>query len=330
MKRVLRVSVLFFFIILILSSCVHEDASIQNKEEQKSEVQQFDDVQQNNSQYQTDEYSFVIPKTWEGKYVVKDFEQGQAFYSKAIYDINSTGNLFDIASTSTVGDWRSYPDYKFLGCADERFYFATFPTDVQFDVGNNDLSDEYSVMQQDIDIIIDSFILYGNNVSYEEPNDDESIEVVSKVEVDLNYIGIEIDKIVEDAVYTGGIVVECLEETVLPYLKSYEPLGGEVYYIYSPKDSTGRNYIYFAVIDGRIVAAGFLMEDSNANVYQLIRGTLFADNEPLIDDDGNEGKIKNLIWSAQNGYLNIRTMPIDGVDYKGWLIMNYSFEIYTK
>lgn len=48
------------------------------------------------------------------------------------------------------------------------------------------------------------------------------------------YIGAEIDRIVEDAKYTGGIVLTYPDESILPYLQSYEPSGGEMYSIFIP------------------------------------------------------------------------------------------------
>ena len=136
-------------------------------------------------------------------------------------------------------------------------------------------------------------------------------------------------KIAEDAKYTGGLVLTYPKETVLPYLKCYEPSGNEIYCIFVPKESTGRNNKYFAVVDGKIVAAGFLLEESTANVYQLIRQSNFVDYEPNIVDIGTGGELKDLIWNAQNGTLNIRTTKAgSGDDYKGWLVINYCYISY--
>lgn len=326
MKIKLRVTIL---LLLILITSLGGCAQWKTDSKQYTAKQQSTTEQQNENKYQTEEFGFVIPESWEGKFTIKDFEQGISFYSKAIYDINSTGNLFNIVGTSEVGEWESYPDYKFLGSADDKYFFITFPTDVQFDVDNNELSDEYLKMQEDINSIVDSFELYGKSVSYEDPNREGGNNIKSQVDVILDYIGVEIDKIAEDAKYTGGLVLTYPKETVLPYLKCYEPSGNEIYCIFVPKESTGRNNKYFAVVDGKIVAAGFLLEESTANVYQLIRQSNFVDYEPNIVDIGTGGELKDLIWNAQNGTLNIRTTKAgSGDDYKGWLVINYCYISY--
>lgn len=276
---------------------------------------------QNQNEYITDDYSFTIPESWKSKFKVINYGNEVAFFSKAIYEINETGNLLSINSTSTLGDWENCPDYKYLGRSDEVYYYMTFPTDVQFDVGDDTLYKEYISMQNDIDKIIGSFVLKGDNVSYDEPH------VKNKVATILKYIGTSLNAIIEDAKYTGGVVLTNPEGSVLPYIPSYEPFGGEEYYIYWPKNSTGRDRISIATINGVIVAVGFMMEDSTANVYQLIRDTEFLQSEPEITDIISNNGIKDITWEAENGYLNIRAAVV-GNDYKGWVVVTYCFKMY--
>ena len=273
--------------------------------------------------HQTKDYSFSIPESWKGKFLVVPSSQGEVFYSAGIHKINSSGRLCEIVSTRVDREWEQYPDYKYLGSSDGVFFFMTYPTDVQFDVDNEDLATEYMKMKGDISQIENTFKLIGKSVSYEEPANQDNVVAEAAVPFDMKYVGDSINTVVEDAKYTGGIVLTYPEQSVLPYLKSFEPIGGEQYCIYSPENSTGRDSACFAVVDGVITAAGFLMDDSTANVYQLIKDTPFKDVEPRIIDIGTEGTVKDLVWKIQDGFFNIRAMPAGNDNYKGWVVITY-------
>ncbi len=52
-----------------------------------------------------------------------------------------------------------FPEYRFLGEKDGVYYVATFPTDVQFDMNNKEIMNLYYEMQEDIDTILETFIM---------------------------------------------------------------------------------------------------------------------------------------------------------------------------
>lgn len=66
--------------------------------------------------------------------------------------------LFSIAKTKLEGEWEDFPDYQLLGFENGEYYLLLRPTDVQFDVSDAVLIDEFIAMDNEIDIIIKSFV----------------------------------------------------------------------------------------------------------------------------------------------------------------------------
>ena len=52
-----------------------------------------------------------------------------------------------------------FPEYLFLGEKDGIYYIAAFPTDVQFDMDNEENTNLYYKIREDIDTILETFIM---------------------------------------------------------------------------------------------------------------------------------------------------------------------------
>lgn len=110
--------------------------------------------------YETAYYTVEIPKSWEGKYFVKDDAYGLRFYNTANADANCGGFLFGIAQT-TVEKYNELKEYDssnrgLIHQSGNIVYYLAEPSDVQFDISDPILLDEYSSMEADEDTILKS------------------------------------------------------------------------------------------------------------------------------------------------------------------------------
>lgn len=117
--------------------------------------------------YKDDTYNFSLefPKNWEGKYSVNQEDNGISVCNKANEKADKGGVIFWI-KTYSVDDWdsgkvnvKTSTQNIELGRDSFDVFVLLYATDVQYDINNKELSQEYITMCQDIGLIAKSFKL---------------------------------------------------------------------------------------------------------------------------------------------------------------------------
>jgi beta-lactamase regulating signal transducer with metallopeptidase domain len=112
-------------------------------------------------------YTLTLPADWHGRFGVVSsvFNLTPSFYSKSNMDAGWNGHLFNIASYA-IPEWETMKDefyrepavkYYELGEAQGRMFLLFLPGDVNWDVNDEALTNEYQDMSSDIEAIAKSF-----------------------------------------------------------------------------------------------------------------------------------------------------------------------------
>ncbi|MEY8428315.1 zinc ribbon domain-containing protein [Lachnospiraceae bacterium 46-15] len=100
-----------------------------------------------------------LPGYWAEHYNSESGANYYSFYNIENADAGYGGFLFSIQMYGADGEWEYLPSYRFLGEKDGIYYVAAFPTDVQFDIDNEENTNLYHKMQEDIDTILETFTM---------------------------------------------------------------------------------------------------------------------------------------------------------------------------
>lgn len=110
-------------------------------------------------------FSLEFPKSWEGKYTVNQEENGISVCNKANEKAGNGGVIFWI-NTYPIDDWDSgkigaKTSVQNIELGRDLFdvFVLIYASDVQYDINNKELSQEYITMCQDIGLIAQSFKL---------------------------------------------------------------------------------------------------------------------------------------------------------------------------
>ena len=100
-------------------------------------------------------FSLTIPVSWEGLYRVDESATGVSFINIRNENVGVGGYLFGIYISDNTEpiDW----GFRELLKADGKYYYIHTPTDVQFAYEDESLYNEYTTMEKDIELIIESF-----------------------------------------------------------------------------------------------------------------------------------------------------------------------------
>ena len=109
--------------------------------------------------FSTQGFQMELPGTWAEHYSLEKGDDFYAFYNVENAGAGYGGFLFSIEIYKQDGEWEYLPSYQFLGEKDGAYYVATFPTDVQFDIENQENQQIYKEMQEDIEGILATFAL---------------------------------------------------------------------------------------------------------------------------------------------------------------------------
>ncbi|MGE5328672.1 MAG: M56 family metallopeptidase [Deltaproteobacteria bacterium] len=145
--------------------------------------------------YKNDKYgfSFTLPDSWRGKYIVKDNGDTVSVHNKLLSESTPDGyfgTLFTIHVYSPKDKWKTegmqladVTGMRKIAEDDNAVFAVRMPTDVQFDPQN---ADEYRNMEKDVQAIINTFII--NNSIQSNTN---------KISTFSDFTGLEGDKIRE-------------------------------------------------------------------------------------------------------------------------------------
>ncbi len=109
--------------------------------------------------FSTQGFQMELPGTWAEHYSLEKGDDFYAFYNVENAGAGYGGFLFSIEIYKQDGEWEYLPSYQFLGEKDGVYYVAEFPTDVQFDIENQENQQIYKEMQGDIEGILGTFAL---------------------------------------------------------------------------------------------------------------------------------------------------------------------------
>lgn len=109
--------------------------------------------------FSAETFYIELPGYWAGHYNAESGSNYYHFYNIENADAGYGGSLFSIEMYGKDGEWEYLPSYRFLGEKDGIYYVATFPTDVQFDTNNQEITNLYYEMREDIDTILETFIM---------------------------------------------------------------------------------------------------------------------------------------------------------------------------
>jgi len=123
-------------------------------------------------------YALTLPGSWAGLYNAQSNNNGVSFINIHSADAGFGGFLFGIfiADNSEPLEF----NYRQLTVSEGKYYFASFPTDVQFAYENKAYTDEYKTMENDIDSILKTFKLV--------PAKATAVPTSSRVMVDGRYV----------------------------------------------------------------------------------------------------------------------------------------------
>jgi len=102
-------------------------------------------------------FSLTLPASWAGLYRAEESSDGVAFINIRNEKAGCGGHLFGILVAADTGpaEWGA----KELTRDGGRIYYASFPSDVQYEHNNASLTKEYARMQKDIGSIVKTFRL---------------------------------------------------------------------------------------------------------------------------------------------------------------------------
>jgi uncharacterized lipoprotein YajG len=124
-------------------------------------------IQQESNILETAYFNVVIPESWQDRYYAEvpaeasvnsvsgAFEYSVWFYEKTGYENNGPGKLVEILMT-TDGDFEGFANGEKIGymTGDQEYYFyAIYPSDVQFDENNQEI---YQEMSADVQTVVRS------------------------------------------------------------------------------------------------------------------------------------------------------------------------------
>lgn len=109
--------------------------------------------------FSTEKFRMELPGTWADHYRLEKGDGYYAFYNVENADAGYGGFLFSVETYQTDGEWEYLPSYLYLGEKDGAYYVATFPTDVQFDIEDEGNQDIYRKMSDEVDAILETFVL---------------------------------------------------------------------------------------------------------------------------------------------------------------------------
>lgn len=107
----------------------------------------------------------ALPEAWEGRYVMVEEGNRVGFYSKANYDAYpGMGKLFELVCSDMQSkeelDAQNFPDYRYIGQWSGGIIYGMIPTDVQFDMNDPALTEEYLMLSADVSVIMDCVIIF--------------------------------------------------------------------------------------------------------------------------------------------------------------------------
>lgn len=109
--------------------------------------------------FSAETFYIEFPEYWAGHYSSKSGTNYYSFYNVENANAGYGGLLFSIRMYETDSKWDYPPEYRFLGEKDGIYYVADFPTDVQFDMDNEENTNLYYKMREDIDTILETLIM---------------------------------------------------------------------------------------------------------------------------------------------------------------------------
>ena len=124
-----------------------------------------DQLPYSGTEYVYDDISIVFPDSWDGKYQVQesDNNDGFAVIQTASYNVDESGFLFYIQKSDKL-------DYILNGhviaYTPEYVYTIEFPTDVSYVYDDDEISEEYQSMFNDIKVIENSLFIAEDDVNY--------------------------------------------------------------------------------------------------------------------------------------------------------------------
>lgn len=116
------------------------------------------------------EVQVILPGSWAGICQMGKSADSVSFYqtkSRELYtkDLGfaNGGLLFSIGFSETL-DFMDLPSYTYIGQVSDGYYYASFPTDVQGYVENQEAITEYSSMCEDLEFVTDNISITANEV----------------------------------------------------------------------------------------------------------------------------------------------------------------------
>lgn len=129
----------------------------------------FEDEPAENSTLSVDVFdgrgTVMLPQAWDGKYVVVDDGTSASFYSKRNYEASEgMGRLFELILSEMQSeselDAQGFPDYRYIGEWSGGIVYAMLPTDVQFNMGDEEMVQEYLDMSSCMEEIFNNVLIW--------------------------------------------------------------------------------------------------------------------------------------------------------------------------
>lgn len=134
------------------------EADSQEPDTSENETETVDEQQ---ITYSTGDFTVQLPKSWEGHYIAREFEEGGftwvGFSEKKCHEqIDGGGWLFSIAAYGDTS-YEEQPSYEVIDTDGDITYVVIYPTDVQFIGASKKAQKRYVKMAGQIDDIIATF-----------------------------------------------------------------------------------------------------------------------------------------------------------------------------
>ena len=146
-----------------------EDVSESLEEEQeevKGQEEEVKDTTEGQEIYTYKDMSVTIPASWEGKYIVQEWENGFSFLQKASNEKEEDwGFLFGFYRSDEMVDETTGAEQ--LAYTDEYAYYVQSPTDVTFWYEDESIAAEYAEMEREKEAVKNSLVISGENVRYD-------------------------------------------------------------------------------------------------------------------------------------------------------------------
>jgi len=146
-----------------------EDIKISRIEDEESEEESSKDSEELPAEgeiYSYDDMEIKIPSSWEGKYIIKDGQDGFAIFQKASYEKEEGwGFLFGFYKSGDVVDESAGATQ--IAYTDSCVYYIQEPTDVTFWHEDEAISAEYMQMSHEKEFMINSLSVKADNVRYD-------------------------------------------------------------------------------------------------------------------------------------------------------------------